>query len=213
MMQLINDETIRAENLKLRGTLARAVGDTVTQNGMTQIEAAKHLGISQPRVSALLKGHSSEFRIDALVNMALKLRLNLSLEINNDMQLDVMTPEGVLDRMCDSILRKDTVAFMDDVQLFWGKEWPLSSIPDPHEKDTLKYALKACFVERMAEVWEEPPKSQKTVLPAWCLRVPAVQKDFSVIPDEYREFYEGDLVSAIFSKRNIFAPRDFMFFV
>jgi len=202
-MRDINDEAIRAENLKLRGTLARAVCDTVTQNGMTQVEAAKHLGISQPRVSALLKGQSSEFRIDALVNMALKLRLNLSLEINNDMQVE----------MCDSILRKDTVAFMDDVQLFWGKEWPLSSIPDPHEKDTLKYALKACFVERMAEVWEEPPKSQETSVPAWCLRVPAVQKDFSVIPDEYREFYEGDLVSSVFSKRNIFAPRDFMFFV
>ena len=124
-----------------------------------------------------------------------------------------MTPEAVLDRMCDSILRKDTVAFMDDVQIFWGKQWDLSQVHDPHEKDALKYALKACFLERMAEVWAEPPKSHPTPIPAWCQRVPPIQKDFSVIPDEYREFYEGDLVSPVFSKRNIFAPRDFMFFV
>ena len=82
-----------------------------------------------------------------------------------------------------------------------------------HEKDALKYALKACFLERMAEVWSEPPKSHPAQAPDWCQRIPAVQKEFSVIPEEYRDFYEGDLVSPIFSKRNIFAPRDFMFFV
>jgi len=125
----------------------------------------------------------------------------------------VLKPEGVLDRMCDAALRKDTVAFMDDVQLFWRKQWDLSQVADPYEKDALKYALKACFLERMAEVWGEPPKSQPMQAPGWCRGVPPVQKAFSVIPDEYREFYEGDLVSPIFGKRNIFAPRDFMFFV
>lgn len=212
-MQALNDESIRVENLKLRATLARAVRDTVVQNHFTQTEAAERLGISQPRVSALIKGKSDGFRVDALVNMALRLGLNVSLEVDAFKKADVMTPEGVLDRMCDSIIRKDTVAFMDDVQLFWRKEWDLSTVSDPHEKDALKYALKACFLERMAEVWGEPPKSFSMVAPTWCLRVPPVQKDFSVIPDEYREFYEGDLVSPVFSKRNIFAPRDFMFFV
>lgn len=212
-MQALNDESIRVENLKLRATLARAVRDTVVQNHFTQTEAAERLGISQPRVSALIKGKSDGFRVDALVNMALRLGLNVSLEVDAFKKVDVMTPEGVLDRMCDSVIRKDTVAFMDDVQLFWRKEWDLSTVSDPHEKDALKYALKACFLERMAEVWGEPPKSLSMAAPAWCLRVPPVQKDFSVIPDEYREFYEGDLVSPVFSKRNIFAPRDFMFFV
>ncbi len=69
----INDDSIRAENLKLRGTLARAVRDTVVQNHLTQVEAAERLGISQPRVSALLKGKAGAFRVDSLVNMALRL--------------------------------------------------------------------------------------------------------------------------------------------
>jgi predicted XRE-type DNA-binding protein len=208
-----NDEAIQVENLKIRATLARAVRDTLVQNHLTQTEAAERLNISQPRVSALFKGKAREFRVDALLNMALKLGLNISLEVDSLPKPDVMTPEGVLDRMCESAIQKDTVAFMDDVQLFWRKEWDLSRVPDPREKDALKYALKACFLERMAEVWSEPPKSHTTSAPDWCQRVPAVQKEFSVIPDEYREFYEGDLVSPIFNKRNIFAPRDFMFFV
>lgn len=212
-MQAVNDEAIQVENLKIRATLARAVSDTLVQNHLTQTEAAKRLGISQPRVSALLKGKAKDFRVDTLVNMALKLGLNVSLEVDAIPKRDVLTPEGVLDRMCESVIQQDTVAFMDDVQLFWRKEWDLAQVPDPHEKDALKYALKACFLERMAEVWSEPPKSQPAHAPDWCQRVPAVQKEFSVIPEDYREFYEGDLVSPIFSKRNIFAPRDFMFFV
>lgn len=212
-MKAVNDEAIQVENLKIRATLARAVRDTLVQNHLTQIEAAERLGISQPRVSALLKGKVRDFRVDALVNMALKLGLNVSLGVDSLPRPDVMTPEAVLDRMCESVIQKDTVAFMDDVQLFWRQGWDLSQVQDPRTQDALKYALQACFLERMAEVWSEPPKSHSSKAPDWCRRVPPVQKAFSVIPDEYREFYEGDLVSPIFSKRNIFAPRDFMFFV
>lgn len=187
--------------------------DTLVQNHLTQTEAAERLGISQHRISALLNGEAGEFRLDALVNMVLKLGLNISLEVDAPPKRDVLTPGGVLDRMCESAIQQDTVAFMDDVQLFWRKEWDLSQVPDPHEKDALKYALKACFLERMAEVWSEPPKAHPAQAPDWCQRVPAVQKEFSVIPEEYQAFYEGDLVSPIFNKRNIFAPRNYMFFV
>jgi len=127
--------------------------------------------------------------------------------------MQMLSPSSVLDRMFESIIRHDTVAFMNDVQLFWGKEWDLAQVPDPHEEDALKYALKACFLERMAEVWSEPPKSHPSAAPDWCRRVPAVKENFSVIPPEYQKFFDGRLVSPIFRERNIFAPRDFMFFV
>jgi len=126
---------------------------------------------------------------------------------------DDLTPEVVLERMCESILRRDTIALRGDVQLFWRKGWELGQVPDPHEKDALKYALKACFLERMAEIWSEPPKLRPSRAPDWCQRVPAVEKEFCVIPESYREFYGGDTVSPIFDKRNIFAPCNFMFFV
>jgi len=127
--------------------------------------------------------------------------------------MKMLTPCSVLERMCESIIRHDTVAVMDDVQLFWGKEWDLAQVPDPREEDALKYALKACFLERMAEVWSEPPKSHPAAAPDWCRQVAAVKENFSVISPEYQNFFDGGLTSPVFSRRNIFAPRDFMFFV
>jgi hypothetical protein len=51
------------------------------------------------------------------------------------------------------------------------------------------------------------------LVPLWCGAVPAVEKEFSVISPEYRCFFEGELASPVFAKRNIFAPKEFMFFV
>ena len=217
-MSRLQDENIINEKLKLRMILSRAVCSTVNEMGLTQIEAAAHLGISQPRVSALFNGQSKVFRIDSLINMVLKLGLNLSIIVddkkdNYESVVDNITPEVILDQMYDSISLNDTVAFMDNVQLFWRMDWPLCSINDPNEKDKLKYALKACFVERMVELWNAPPKLQQSSAPDWCNNVAAAEKHFSVIASDYKDFYKGDLISPIFSKRNIFAPRDFMFFV
>lgn len=36
---------------------------------------------------------------------------------------------------------------------------------------------------------------------------------FSVINEDYRSMWDADLASPIFSKRNIFAPKEFMFFL
>ena len=56
-----------AENLRIRAQLMGELRDTVT--GMTQVAAAALLGVSQPRVSDLLRGKIGLFTIDALVNM------------------------------------------------------------------------------------------------------------------------------------------------
>ena len=42
---------------------------TVENNGWTQKEAAKQLGVTQPRVSVLLRGKIELFSLDMLVNM------------------------------------------------------------------------------------------------------------------------------------------------
>lgn len=39
------------------------------ENGWTQSEAAQRLGVTQPRVSDLLRGKLSKFSLDTLVNM------------------------------------------------------------------------------------------------------------------------------------------------
>ena len=77
----LEDDPVQAKNMKIRSELMAAISLQIEAEGLTQSEAAKRLHISQPRVSALLKGKIEEFRLDSLVNMAHRLGLNISVEI------------------------------------------------------------------------------------------------------------------------------------
>ncbi len=58
-----------AENLKLRAELMMRIEDFYRKSRMTQGEAAKRLGVTQPRLNDLLRGKIDKFSLDALVNM------------------------------------------------------------------------------------------------------------------------------------------------
>jgi predicted XRE-type DNA-binding protein len=58
-----------AEYLKIRLTLMIHLRKTMEAKGMKQAEAAKLLGVTQPRVSDLYKGKIHLFSIDSLVDM------------------------------------------------------------------------------------------------------------------------------------------------
>ncbi len=58
-----------AQNLALRSDLMVRIEKLVQESGLTQQQAAKMLGITQPRLNAVLKGKIADFSLDALVNM------------------------------------------------------------------------------------------------------------------------------------------------
>ena len=58
-----------AENLRLRAELMIAVTQLIDTQGLTQARAAKLFGVTQPRVSDLVRGKIHLFSIDTLVNM------------------------------------------------------------------------------------------------------------------------------------------------
>ena len=58
-----------AENLRIRADLMAKLIGAVEKRGITQGQAAKLLGISQPRVSNLMRGKIQYFSIDTLVNL------------------------------------------------------------------------------------------------------------------------------------------------
>ena len=70
-----------AENLRLRAELMRRIDAFYRQSGMTQAAAAKALGLTQPRLNALLKGRLSEFSLDMLVNIATQAGMNVRLVV------------------------------------------------------------------------------------------------------------------------------------
>lgn len=70
-----------AENLRLRSELMMRIEQFYRRSEMTQADAAKILGLTQPRLNALLKGKIGLFSLDALVNVASRAGLSVRLVI------------------------------------------------------------------------------------------------------------------------------------
>jgi predicted XRE-type DNA-binding protein len=66
------DEAIvaAAQNMKLRSTLISALKDHISRTHLSQSQAAKVFGVTQPRISDLNREKVELFGLDALVNMA-----------------------------------------------------------------------------------------------------------------------------------------------
>lgn len=58
-----------AENLKIRTDLMIRLGKVIESRRLTQAEAAALFGVTQPRISDLVRGKIDRFSIDTLVAM------------------------------------------------------------------------------------------------------------------------------------------------
>lgn len=81
MWDAIEDSPAAAENLKLRASLMMALKDHIAKHHLTQAQAARIFGVTQPRVSDLMRGKINLFAIDTLVNMAATAGLQIDLRI------------------------------------------------------------------------------------------------------------------------------------
>jgi predicted XRE-type DNA-binding protein len=70
-----------AQNLLLRSQTMAALVSWYVASGLTQAQAAKVLGVTQPRLNQLLKGKINEFSLDALVNIATRAGMRVGLTI------------------------------------------------------------------------------------------------------------------------------------
>jgi len=70
-----------AENLRVRSDLMSALQDLMVERALTQVEAARFFGVSQPRISDLKREKIDRFTIDALINMLARAGVRVSLRI------------------------------------------------------------------------------------------------------------------------------------
>jgi predicted XRE-type DNA-binding protein len=75
------DTPQQAANLHARAELMRQIAAVIDAEGWTQVEAAIHCNLTQPRVSDLLRGRISRFSMDALVNIATALGRDVQIEL------------------------------------------------------------------------------------------------------------------------------------
>jgi predicted XRE-type DNA-binding protein len=77
----IEDTPAQAENMKVRSALMIALKEHIEAEGLSQANAAKLFGVTQPRISDLLRGKVTLFSIDTLINMLATAGLHVELKI------------------------------------------------------------------------------------------------------------------------------------
>jgi predicted XRE-type DNA-binding protein len=77
----IEDTPAQAENMKLRSVLVMALRDHIARMELSQSEAAKLLGVTQPRISDLMRGKIELFGLDTLVNMISAAGLHVEMRV------------------------------------------------------------------------------------------------------------------------------------
>ena len=70
-----------AQNMLLRTDLAIHIRKVVEKISITQAEAAKRAGITQPRMNDLVKGRTEKFTLDALVKVAVSFGYSVQLKL------------------------------------------------------------------------------------------------------------------------------------
>ena len=70
-----------ARNMKLRSVLMTALKDHIERNNLRQAQAAELFGVTQPRVSDLVRGKIDLFTIDSLINMTAAAGIRVELRV------------------------------------------------------------------------------------------------------------------------------------
>jgi predicted XRE-type DNA-binding protein len=70
-----------AEHLRIRSALMATLRQVIQERALTQANAAVLLGVSQPRVSDLMRGKIDLFSIDTLVDMLARAGFQVKLRV------------------------------------------------------------------------------------------------------------------------------------
>lgn len=79
----IEDTPQESENMRLRSRLMMAVAERIKTEAWTQKQAAVRLGVTQPRISDLMRGKIDLFSLDALVNMVAAAGLHVEMSVEH----------------------------------------------------------------------------------------------------------------------------------
>ncbi|QPC91348.1 helix-turn-helix domain-containing protein [Mesorhizobium sp. INR15] len=77
----LEDTPEEAAHMTIRSNLLIAIGQRVKGWNVTQSEAARRLGTTQPRLNDLLRGRITNFSLEALITLAGKAGLAVRLDI------------------------------------------------------------------------------------------------------------------------------------
>lgn len=75
-------EPEEAEHLRIRSDLMSALKSLIEDRNLTQAEAARVFGVTQPRISNLVRGRIDLFSIDTLVDMLARAGIRVEISVS-----------------------------------------------------------------------------------------------------------------------------------
>lgn len=78
------DNAAQTESMRLRAELISALREYIYREHLSQSQAAKMFGVTQPRISDLTRGKVDLFGLDALVNMASTVGLHIEMRVRDN---------------------------------------------------------------------------------------------------------------------------------
>ena len=85
-----------ADEMLMKAELVRQISEIIDQRELTQVEAAKLLGIDQPKVSALIRGKLSGFSIERLLRFLNLLGCDIEIIVKKKQKLPNQTGINVV---------------------------------------------------------------------------------------------------------------------
>jgi len=79
----LEDSPEGAANMTMRSDVMTVINATVRGWDTTQAQAARRLGITQPRLNDLLQGKINKFSLDALMTLATRAELKVKIDIRS----------------------------------------------------------------------------------------------------------------------------------
>ncbi len=78
----LEDDSAIAKNLYIRSRLMLEIRKYIQEKDITQKEASVKMGVTQPRISNLMRGKIDLFTIDMLVSMLGKIGIDVEISLN-----------------------------------------------------------------------------------------------------------------------------------
>ena len=70
-----------AESMKLRAHLMMALQDRISHQNVSEAQTARALGVTQPRLSNLMRGRITLFPVESLVGMLTRLSMRVEVKV------------------------------------------------------------------------------------------------------------------------------------
>lgn len=98
----IEDTPQQAASMRARSELMMSLTEVIRERGMTQGDAAALFGVTQPRMSDLMRGKISLFSLDTLIDMAATAGMSPTVKVSKPKAIHIRHPKRAAKRQLEA---------------------------------------------------------------------------------------------------------------